>query len=172
MSKPIVLNVKIGLKTYLHNFEIHDEKQKNRKIIHHSSLNNLTDIAYNLNVICYFSIHCNEFKSTIDFSYDEISRNKIMMNQECNCPFIVNLPIERSDDVCVEEPNLHPRCPLKLKLSHVMSHPNLPFAQGQIEKFLILKHLPFINFVLVEIDKVATQVIIVVKKVWILIIIE
>jgi hypothetical protein len=32
--------------------------------------------------------------------------------------------------------------------------------------------LPFINFVLVEIDKVATQVIIVVKKVWILIIIE
>jgi hypothetical protein len=27
MSKPIVLNVKIGLKTYLHSFEIHDEKQ-------------------------------------------------------------------------------------------------------------------------------------------------
>jgi hypothetical protein len=46
---------------------------------------------------------------------------------------------------------------LKLKLSHVLSHPNLPFARGQIEKFLILKHLPFINFVLVEIDKVPTQ---------------
>jgi len=27
MSKAIVLNVKIGLKAHLHNFEIHDEKE-------------------------------------------------------------------------------------------------------------------------------------------------
>jgi len=88
-----------------------------------------------------------------------------MMNQECNCPFIVNLPIERSDDVCVEEPNFHTRCPLKLKLSRLVSHPNLPFAQRQIEKFLTLKHLPFINLAWWKLTRLLLKVIMVVKKV-------